>query len=305
MLLGTSLISANTYLERYTMKKKLLLAAALLPAAYVYSIGGRKQTPELQDKWSSMQNFRYAHRGLFTNPKLPENSASAFIKAAQEGYGCELDVHLTRDGELVVIHDSNLSRACGVDVEVEDLTLDQTKQYTLFESFECMPTLQEVFQIYTSINDQLPIIIEVKSTRTNVDTLCSKVAEAVRNSTLNLCVESFDPRVVLWFKKNYPECMRGQLSQNYFADSTTKVKSMLGKGLLTNLSFNALTKPDFVAYHHTDRNQLACKVADKIYHMRRVDWTVRDIDQMIQAEDEGAVVIFDSIKPQSPRPHDR
>ncbi len=289
------------------MKRKysLALATVAVAGAYVYSIAGRKQTPELQDKWKEMQAFRYAHRGLFTNPHTPENSSSAFIKAAQEGYGCELDVHLTKDGELVVIHDSNLKRACGVDLEVEDLTLEETKQYTLFESFECMPTLEEVFQIYSSINDQLPIIIEVKSTRTNVDALCSKVADAVRNSSLNLCVESFDPRVVRWFKLNYPECMRGQLSQNYFADETTKVKSMLGKGLLTNLSFNILTKPDFVAYHHSDRNQLACKVCDKIYHMNRVDWTVRNLEQMIQAEEEGALVIFDSIRPQSPHPHER
>ncbi len=287
------------------MGKKLTTAICLTAAAYVYSIGGRKQNAELKDKWNDMRGYRYAHRGLFSNPQIPENSATAFIKAAQEGYGCELDVHLTKDGELVVIHDSNLTRACGVDVEVEDLTLEETKQYTLFDSFECMPTLQEVFQIYSSINENLPIIIEVKSTRDNVARLCEKVAEAVSESNLNLCVESFDPRVVRWFKKNYPECMRGQLSQNYFADPTTKVKCPVVKSLLTNLNFNFLTKPDFVAYHHTDRNQLSCIVSDYVYGMNRVDWTVRDIDEMIQNEKEGAVVIFDSITPQSPRPYCR
>ncbi len=285
------------------MKHKLPLAAALVAGAYVYSIGGRTQTKELQDQWQHMRQYRYAHRGLFTNPDIPENSIPAFIKAAQEGYGCELDVHLTKDGQLVVIHDSNLQRACGVDINVEDLTLEETKQYTLFSSHETMPTLQDVFQIYASINDRLPIIIEIKSTHGNVDALCAKVAEEISESNLMLCVESFDPRVVRWFRLNYPDCMRGQLSENYFADKTTKVKSPFMKGLLTNLSFNFLTKPDFVAYHCTDRNQLACFVADNIYHINRVDWTVRDIEDMIKDEKEGAIVIFDTVAPRSPRPY--
>ncbi len=285
------------------MKRKLSLAVALAAGAYVYSIGGRSQSEKLQNKWHHMRQYRYAHRGLFTNPDIPENSIPAFIRAAQEGYGCELDVHLTKDGELVVIHDSNLSRACGVNVNVEDLTLEEAQGYTLFTSHESMPTLQDVFQIYSSINEQLPIIIEIKSTRTNVDALCARVAQEISESDLNLCIESFDPRVVRWFKVNYPECMRGQLSENYFVDETTKVKSPIMKGLLTNLSFNFLTKPDFVAYHCSDRKQLACFIADNVYHINRVDWTVRDIDEMIKDEKEGAIVIFDTIAPRSPRPY--
>ncbi len=99
------------------MKHKLPLAAALVASAYVYSIGGRKQNEKLSDQWHHMRKYRYAHRGLFTNPDIPENSIPAFIKAAQEGYGCELDVHLTKDGELAVIHDSNLMNVCGVAVQ--------------------------------------------------------------------------------------------------------------------------------------------------------------------------------------------
>ncbi len=285
------------------MKHKLPLATALLAGAYVYSIGGRRQNEQLVDKWQHMRQYRYAHRGFFTNPDIPENSTPAFIKAAQEGYGCELDVHLTKDGELVVIHDSNLMNVCGVDIEIENLTLEQSKAYRLFQTYETIPTLQDVFQIYSSINDQLPIIIELKPTLDNVDALCEKVAEEVSQSNLNLCIESFDPRVLHWFRLNYPECMRGQLSENYFADKDTKVKSPLLKALLTNLSFNVLTKPDFVAYHCTDRNQPACFIADKVYRMNRVDWTVRNIEDMIEDEKEGAIVIFDSIKPQSSKPY--
>lgn len=287
------------------MKRKLTAALGLAAAAYVYSIGGRKQDERLKEQWKTMRKYRYAHRGLFQDPLAPENSEPAFIRAAQEGYGCELDVHLTKDDQLVVIHDYNLKRATQCDLLIEDLSLDDAKHLFLFDSFEFMPTLNEVLQIYSSINDKLPIIIEIKSTEDNVDKICRKVVETIDGSNLTLCIESFDPRVVRWFKKNYPSCMRGQLSENYFADTKTKVKSPIMKALLTNLNFNFLTKPDFVAYHNKDRNQPACLIAEKLYGMNRVDWTVRDIDEMIKAEKDGAIVIFDTVVPQSPHPYSR
>ena len=66
-----------------------------------------------------MQRFAaqyYAHRGLHNEAEgIPENSMGAFARAVAEGYGIELDVHLSRDGEAVVFHDDNLRRMCGVD----------------------------------------------------------------------------------------------------------------------------------------------------------------------------------------------
>ena len=56
---------------------------------------------------------RYAHRGFHNKPKVPENSMTAFCHAAAHGFGIELDVHLTKDGRLAVIHDSSLKRTCG------------------------------------------------------------------------------------------------------------------------------------------------------------------------------------------------
>jgi hypothetical protein len=58
----------------------------------------------------------YAHRGLHQKDKtVPENSLTAFRKAIEAGYGIELDINLTADGEVVVFHDDSLLRVCGVD----------------------------------------------------------------------------------------------------------------------------------------------------------------------------------------------
>lgn len=57
-------------------------------------------------------NYRIAHRGLHSDG-VCENSLEAFRRAIEAGYGIELDVHLTADGKLCVIHDCYLSRMTG------------------------------------------------------------------------------------------------------------------------------------------------------------------------------------------------
>ena len=72
---------------------------------------------------SAMLSARYAHRGLHDAAAgIPENSIPAFRRAAELGFGIELDVQLTADGEAVVFHDKNLQRVCGVNRDLCDCT---------------------------------------------------------------------------------------------------------------------------------------------------------------------------------------
>ena len=86
---------------------------------------GRRNHP----KWGVFRSVQYAHRGLHNRELgIPENSMAAFRKARELGYGVELDVHLTKDGQLAVIHDKSLKRTTGVDAEVSDLTMEELKR---------------------------------------------------------------------------------------------------------------------------------------------------------------------------------
>jgi glycerophosphoryl diester phosphodiesterase len=68
-----------------------------------------------------------AHRGA--SGDYPENTLAAFRAAAQAGAPYfELDVHMTRDGVVVVSHDAELGRTCGRDAAIRDLTLAELKQ---------------------------------------------------------------------------------------------------------------------------------------------------------------------------------
>lgn len=69
----------------------------------------------------------FAHRGF--RAMYPENTLLSFKKAFELGVdGIELDVHMTRDGEIVVIHDESLKRTTGVDGEVIDYTYAELKK---------------------------------------------------------------------------------------------------------------------------------------------------------------------------------
>ena len=72
---------------------------------------------------SHFWHINFAHRGLHDlNKGIPENSLAAFRAAAEAGYGAELDVQLSKDGEVVVFHDDTLNRVCGIKGRVADFT---------------------------------------------------------------------------------------------------------------------------------------------------------------------------------------
>jgi len=57
----------------------------------------------------------YAHRGLFDNKKIVENTISAFKKTLLNSINIELDVRLTKDKKIIVFHDASIKRLTGID----------------------------------------------------------------------------------------------------------------------------------------------------------------------------------------------
>ena len=187
----------------------ILTIIVLLAAVYLLLIGGRKVTHGFE----KLEGIFYAHRGLHNKPTIPENSLAALRLAADKGYGAEFDVHLMADGNLAVIHDSSLLRTAGADVKIEELTTADLENYTLEASDERIPLFTEVLEIF---DGKAPVIIELKTAGSNASRLCEAVFKVLDSYKGDFCVESFDPRCLIWLKKNRPQVIRGQLSQNYF-----------------------------------------------------------------------------------------
>ncbi|MBQ1411146.1 MAG: glycerophosphodiester phosphodiesterase [Oscillospiraceae bacterium] len=222
--------------------------------------------------YSKLSGYHYAHRGVHAiQAGIPENSIRAFRLAANNGYGAELDVRLSRDGNLVVMHDESLKRTTGANASVSAVTAQVLSQLTLEGTREKVPFLEDVLPLFAG---KTPLLIELKPENGNHEELTQKVTALLqRYPDLNYMIESFDPRVLLWLKKNCPEVIRGQLAENYFKDESCTLKWPL-RFALTNLMCNILTKPDFVAYKYEDRDCLAPNLCKKVWGPQFFWWVV-------------------------------
>ncbi|MDE6852494.1 MAG: glycerophosphodiester phosphodiesterase [Lachnospiraceae bacterium] len=232
-----------------------------------------------------------AHRGLFDKAEAPENSLAAFRRAVNGGYGIELDVQLTADGKLVVFHDESLKRMCGVARKVWKCNYRELCQYHLLDTQEKIPLLEEVLQV---VAGKVPMIIEIKPEGNSIRT-AKALSGHMKKYQGEYCVESFDPRVLHWYRKNDPEIVRGQLSTNFWLNESDKPWYI--KIGLTNLLTNFYTKPDFIAYNYKYANQLSLQICRHFYHTELVAWTVHSPEELEQARESFRVFIFDGFIP--------
>ena len=247
--------------------------------------------------WKLLRKYRYAHRGYHGKDMAPENSILAYKEAIRRGFGVELDVHLMQDGNLAVIHDASLLRTAGADVLVEDLTARELKAYRLEGTDEEIPLLEEVLPLFEQSG--LPLVVELKAERGNHDALAAATCAMLDKYKVLYCIESFDPRCILWLKKHRPLIIRGQLSEQFLRHGESGGgHGRLTMWLLGNLLTNVATQPDFIAYRFSDRENLCLRLCHKVYHVQEVNWTIRAKEEMEAAEQAGNLVIFECFDPE-------
>lgn len=233
----------------------------------------------------------YAHRGLHDNQTAaPENSMMAFRKAVEEGYGIELDVQLTKDGIPVIFHDATLERMCKVPGKVRQMTYQQLQKMHLLDTEEKIPTLEEFLRM---VDGKVPLIVELKEEWTDLS-LCPAVQEQLSAYKGIYCIESFNPLVLLWYRRYCGKVMRGQLSTNFRKDGG--YKSVL-YFFLTHLLTNWLTAPDFIAYNCLFKKEPGRRICRKLYKNLAVAWTVKSEEQLECLKKDFDWFIFDSFIP--------
>lgn len=169
----------------------------------------------LQDALNSGETLIFGHRGAMAH--APMNTLAAFELAKSQGAdGIELDVHLSRDGQLVVIHDYTVDATTDGQGKVADMTLDQLKRLDAGAWFsdefagQRIPTLDEVFDAF---GDGLFINVEIKSSRETVDQMEKALADCVRRHNMRerVIVSCFDPVIVRHVKQTMPTALVGFL----------------------------------------------------------------------------------------------
>lgn len=272
-------------------------AAAGVVAGACALVAPRRGGEEIEGRWAELCRHRYAHRGLHAEG-IPENSLTAFAKARELGFGIELDVHLTLDGELVVIHDSSLGRVCGRSGVVEQLTLAELGECRLMGTDEGVPTLDEVLRLFDASGDTTspapPVIVELKTADGNAALLAERTIACIDRYDLSFCVESFDPRALGWLRAHRPDVLRGQLVRSFLGDKDLGLARRLGA---TALLGNVTARPDFIACRFRDRGLPAVRLACGRLGAHLVTWTIHSEREMLESEAEGAPVIFEGFIP--------
>jgi len=235
----------------------------------------------------------YAHRGLFNNKKVPENSLLAFELAVKGGYGIELDVHLTADGVPVVFHDADTRRVCGVSGEIEKMTYGEISSLRLLGTEEKIPTLEEALKV---IDGRVPLIIELKSESAKQVAVCEVADEVLGNYKGEYCIESFNPFCVAWYKKHRPDILRGVLCSNFMKDPSEKSTVILF--VLQTFWLNVIARPDFIAFNHKYRSYFLYRICKKIFDPLCAAWTVRSSSELEPIKEEFDMFIFEGFFPE-------
>lgn len=212
-----------------------------------------------------------AHRGY--SSKAPENTMAAFELALEAGAdGLELDVHLTKDGEVIVIHDHTLERTTNGTGIVEEHTLAELQQLDAGSWFgpefkgEKLPTLRQVCELIKGRD--LLFNIELKVTL-GFEQLNQKVLELLNEFDLHekTIISSFNHYALVHFKEISPKTRTGILYSAALVNPWEYAKSI---GATALHSYHATIIPEIAQGAQANGVMVNCWTVDKPVDIERM-----------------------------------
>lgn len=222
-----------------------------------------------------MECRNYAHRGF--SGAYPENTMLAFRKALDAGCeGIEFDVQLTKDGEVVIIHDETIDRTCSSTGRVRDMTyqelcqLDFHGRFPGVFPFQRIPTLREYFEL---VKDRdILSNIELKTGVYEYPGIEQKVYALIREYQMEkkVVISSFNHHSVLRMKALDPSLVCGFLSETWILEVGAYVASHGAEAY--HPDFHMLTDPETadLKAHGIQINTWTVNEPEDIQHMIRL-----------------------------------
>lgn len=223
----------------------------------------------------------FAHRGF--SGKYPENTMLAFRKAVEIGAdGIELDVQLTKDGEIVIIHDETIDRTTDGKGSVSDYTYEELSKFDASYiyrgemGFNKIPTLREYFEMIKDTN--LMTNIELKTGVKEYLGIEEKVWELIKEYKQEdkVIISSFNHFSVLRMREIAPQLKYGLLSETWIINAG-KYTHDLG-----------------IPCYHPVRHNLIPEVIDEIkkYGVEINTYTVNNEDEIRYMIEKGIDIII-------------
>ncbi|HET7709692.1 MAG TPA: glycerophosphodiester phosphodiesterase family protein [Sphingomicrobium sp.] len=213
----------------------------------------------------------FAHRGLHGGP-LPENSLIAIAAAMELGAGIECDLRLTRDKQIVVFHDADCRRMCGIPMRIGQSSLASLGRLSL--GGQPIPTLESLLHL---IDGRVPVLLEIK---VDGDLWCwiAALQAGLRDYGGTFAVMSFEPRLLRLLKTNLPDVRRGLLLRDRTLQLKRRLAMWLADPHFVGMEFAGLHRPWVARLRH--RLPVYC-------------WTVRTAEQRAQAEVQADALIWE------------
>lgn len=239
----------------------------LLCGLYLFAVAPNSKRKNQMMHYSQAM---FAHRGYHNADKLiPENSMASFRAAVANGYGIELDVHITKDGKVAVFHDDTLERMCGVKKRIEDCTWAELQKQHLLNTTEKIPELPQVLNY---VDGQVPLLVELKIPGKDLR-VCNATHEILKSYKGEVLVQSFNTLGLRWYRRNAPEVLRGQLSSNLTKEAITDPYVL--RFLVKHLLLNAFGRPDFISYKLKDLPNVGVLLCRYLWKVPVAVWTLR------------------------------
>ncbi|MBQ8688856.1 MAG: glycerophosphodiester phosphodiesterase [Clostridia bacterium] len=255
----------------------VLLSLSVLFFAYLMIIMPSKKKREEMKKY---KGAKFAHRGLH-NAERAENSMSAFAAAVEAGYGIELDIRLSLDGELVVFHDDTLERVTEEEGRVDSKTAAELAEIKLCGTNDGIPTFREVLEL---VGGRVPLLVEIKEDAYKYG-VTEKAAEILADYDGEYIVESFNPLSITRFRQLVPGIPTGLLCTNYLREK--KYRKIMYFAL-QNMLLNFRCRPDFIAYNHSEWRNAAISLVRFFFSKTPLFcWTLRSAEEERQAAEHG------------------
>ncbi|RIJ27900.1 glycerophosphodiester phosphodiesterase family protein [Henriciella mobilis] len=231
-------------------------------------------------------DFAYAHRGLWSAEKLPENSLEAILAAAEAGLGCELDVRPAACGTPVVFHDPLLDRMTGAAGPVAAHPAEALTAITL-NGGGTLPTLEEVLEAWPG---KAPLLIELKiDGDTDAEAFTRTVASLVQQHDGPAAMMSFSRTAV----RAVPvDIMKGALIMPSVLAPGTTLEAAVAKAMAN--------RPDYLACNILDAGHASALAA-------RLDlplaiWTISSLEMKRTISHLRVAPIFEGFDPAFARP---
>lgn len=236
-------------------------------------------------------NRPIAHRGLH-NDELPENSIPAYQNAIDHNYNIEIDVHVTKDGHVVVFHDANLKRVCGVDRFIKDCTLEELKTYRLKSTEYTIPTFREFLDL---IDGKVGVLCEIKGINFLDHKIVKATLKELEGYKGNIALQSFNFGAVKYARK-HSSLPAGELCT--WASPDNKKKRFMPVDFMGKLWVCKISHPQFIAYNvescgkEFPENKWLKKWSKKV---PVIMWTINSSEKIEIAKEYASNIIFENM----------